>query len=121
MIFLKAHPSRPSPLLALITTTLLGLACPLAAQDSDPEPLVTDRPGFTESTVSVQPGRVQLEVYDVRGRRVRVLEDEIRPAGRFTMHWDGRDDRGESLAAGVYFVRYRANDFQASQRMVLMR
>lgn len=68
-----------------------------------------------------QPGHVQLEVYDVRGRRVRVLENEIRPAGRFVMHWDGRDDRGSELAAGVYFVRYRANEFETSQRMVLVR
>ena len=67
------------------------------------------------------PGKVQLEVYDVRGRRVRVLENEIRPAGRYTAHWDGKDDHGSSSAAGVYFVRLRSGSFEATQRMVLMK
>lgn len=68
-----------------------------------------------------KPGRVDLAVFDVRGRRVRMLEDEIRPAGRYTMHWDGRDDRGSELAAGVYFLRLQSGDFVASERTVLVR
>ena len=67
------------------------------------------------------PGRVDLAVYDARGRRVRRLEDEMRPAGRYTMHWDGRDDRGNRLANGVYFVRLRTPGFEASERVVLVR
>ena len=66
------------------------------------------------------PGRVDLAVYDARGRRVRQLEDEMRPAGRYTMHWDGRDDGGRALAAGVYFVRLQANDYVASKRVTLV-
>jgi hypothetical protein len=66
------------------------------------------------------PGRVDLAVYDARGRRVRQLEDEMRPAGRYTMHWDGRDDGGRALAAGVYFVRLHANDYVASKRVTLV-
>jgi hypothetical protein len=67
------------------------------------------------------PGPVRLEVYDLRGRRVRVLDDEIRPAGRYTMHWDGRDDRGRGLASGVYFLRLRAGIYESAQRIVLVR
>lgn len=66
------------------------------------------------------PSRVDLAVYDVRGRRVRQLEDELRPAGRYTMHWDGRDDRGNALANGVYFVRLQTADFEGSQRVLLV-
>lgn len=50
-----SHPAAAISLAFLISTTLL--VAPLAAQ----EPLVTDRPDFTESAVSVVPGRVQLE------------------------------------------------------------
>ena len=67
------------------------------------------------------PGVVDLAVFDVRGRRVRQLEDELRPAGRYTMQWNGRDENGQSLAAGVYFLRLQANEFVASQRVVLVR
>lgn len=52
------HPRRTTPRLAAMTTALLVWFSPdLGAQ----EPLVTDRPDFTESATSVVPGRVQLE------------------------------------------------------------
>jgi hypothetical protein len=51
------------------------------------------------------PGLTALEILDVRGRRVRLLDQRIRPAGDHAFHWDGRDDRGSRLPEGVYFVR----------------
>jgi hypothetical protein len=49
--------------------------------------------------------RVRLAVYGVDGRRVRSLLDEPASAGRFRVRWDGRDDGGRRVAAGVYFYR----------------
>jgi photosystem II stability/assembly factor-like uncharacterized protein len=48
-------------------------------------------------------GRLRLQVFDVAGRRVRTLVDEVRPAGRRSVAWDGTDDSGSSLPSGVYF------------------
>jgi hypothetical protein len=50
-------------------------------------------------------GRVQVNVYDVAGRRVRTLADRIVQAGELTLAWDGTDDTGAAVARGVYFVR----------------
>ena len=50
-------------------------------------------------------GDVSLAVFDVRGRRVADLVRGVRPAGRHTATWDGRDSAGEHVASGVYFVR----------------
>jgi hypothetical protein len=50
-------------------------------------------------------GRVRLDVYDVRGRMVRSLLDEVRPAGLQSVVWNGRDDDDRPVAAGVYLVR----------------
>jgi len=52
-----------------------------------------------------QAGRVQVQVYDVAGRRVRLLADRVFPAGEQTLVWDGTDDGGRKVARGVYFVR----------------
>jgi flagellar hook assembly protein FlgD len=49
-------------------------------------------------------GDVSLAVYDAGGRRVRSLEAGPHPAGAHTTVWDGRDDGGNAVAAGVYFV-----------------
>jgi flagellar hook assembly protein FlgD len=50
-------------------------------------------------------GRVQVNIYDVAGRKVRGLADRVFPAGEHTLQWDGTDDAGGKVARGVYFVR----------------
>ena len=62
--------------------------------------------------------RVSLQVYDVQGRRVRSLADDVRGAGRHVVTWDGRDEAGRRVGAGVYWARLVAGDQQRSQRMV---
>lgn len=49
--------------------------------------------------------RVSLDVLDVRGATVRRLFAGERPAGTHRVTWDGRDDRGEPAAPGLYFAR----------------
>jgi hypothetical protein len=65
------------------------------------------------------PGRVDLAVFDLRGRLVRVLVAEPLPAGHHAAVWDGRDDGGRTVAAGVYFARIRAVQATATIKMVL--
>jgi hypothetical protein len=50
-------------------------------------------------------GRVQVNIYDVAGRKVRGLADRVFPAGEHVLQWDGTDDAGGKVARGVYFVR----------------
>ena len=53
-------------------------------------------------------GVVEIEIYDVAGRRVRTLADRTRmSAGSHRFALDGRDDAGHRLASGVYFYRIR--------------
>jgi hypothetical protein len=51
---------------------------------------------------------VQVHLYNLRGALVRVLADERLAAGRHQLTWDGRDDDGNPVASGVYFVETRA-------------
>jgi hypothetical protein len=52
------------------------------------------------------PGKVDLRVYDLAGRLVRVLKSGVpEPAGVRETRWEGRDDRGRAVAAGVYVIR----------------
>jgi len=50
-------------------------------------------------------GAVSLRLVDVEGRVVRTLVDGVLPAGPVQQRWDGRDDRGNLVRAGVYFVK----------------
>jgi hypothetical protein len=53
---------------------------------------------------------VTLEVLDLRGRRIATLVAEPRAVGRHTVTWDGRDDRGATVASGTYLTRLRIRD-----------
>ena len=50
-------------------------------------------------------GRVQIQIFDVAGRKVRNLADRVFPAGEQELKWDGTDDAGRRVGRGVYFVR----------------
>jgi hypothetical protein len=71
----------------------------------------------------VRAARVSLSVYDVSGRLVKSLStgDEMREPGYYTVAWDSRDDQGRRVPAGVYFVRFSADDCQAVQKTVLLK
>lgn len=64
---------------------------------------------------------VTLTVYDMLGRRIRMLVDAPLPAGRHVVQWDGRDDRGVPVASGVYLYRLASGTFVAARKMVLVR
>jgi len=51
--------------------------------------------------------RVSLALFDARGRHVVTLRDEVLPAGRHEVHWDGRDAGGRAVASGTYFAHLR--------------
>ena len=50
-------------------------------------------------------GHVQLAIYDLLGRRVRLLSDGIQKAGSNTVTWDGTDQEDRPVPSGVYFCR----------------
>lgn len=50
---------------------------------------------------------VQLNVYNIRGEKVRTLVQDLLPAGEMELSWDGTDDAGKSVASGSYFARLR--------------
>ncbi|MEQ1834743.1 MAG: FlgD immunoglobulin-like domain containing protein, partial [Candidatus Eisenbacteria bacterium] len=64
---------------------------------------------------------VRLDVLDASGRRVRALRRGAESAGPHDCLWDGRDDAGRALPAGLYFVRLHAGDTFSMQRLALTR
>lgn len=64
---------------------------------------------------------VRLSVFDILGRRVRVLLDRKRPAGHHTLRWKGGAGTGAELASGVYIVRMRTESTSDSRRVSIVR
>jgi VWFA-related protein len=65
--------------------------------------------------------QVELTIYDVLGRKVRTLFEGYDYTGTHTVTWDGRADNGSQLGSGIYFYRLRADLFDQTKKMVLMK
>jgi len=61
-------------------------------------------------------GSVKLIIYDLLGREVAVLVNEEKPAGRYTVTWDGL-----RFSNGVYFYKLTAASFVETRRMLLLK
>jgi hypothetical protein len=66
-------------------------------------------------------GHVSIKIYDVAGRLVKTLVDEVREAGYHDAVWDGTNNRNTGVASGVYFYRMSTADYLKTSKMVLMR
>lgn len=65
--------------------------------------------------------KVTLTVYDILGRMVRTLVQGVEEPGRKSMLWDGRNDLGQQVSAGVYLYRIQAGDFNQTHKMLLLK
>ncbi|MBZ0270316.1 T9SS type A sorting domain-containing protein [bacterium] len=66
--------------------------------------------------------RIDLSVYDVRGRRVRALmRDRPLSSGHHEVAWDGVDGTGREVSSGVYFYRMTGRSASETRRVVLLR
>ena len=93
-------------------------AIPLALEQNSPNPFQ----GSTRLDYQLnEESPVQLDVVDASGRIVRTLVNEAKPKGRYSIIWDGRDQAGNALPAGVYFTRLRSKSAGESRKMHLIR
>ncbi len=67
------------------------------------------------------PATVVVEVFDIRGRKVRELENRLLPAGFHSVTWDATDAAANQAASGVYFYQVRSKTFAQTGKMILAR
>jgi len=65
--------------------------------------------------------RLRVEVYDLTGRRIAVVADEVFGAGANRVIWQGDNSSGRPVASGVYFVRLTGPGVELNQRAVLLK
>jgi hypothetical protein len=65
--------------------------------------------------------RVKLFIYNLLGQRIRTLFDGVRAVGTYSAQWDGLNDGGEQVAAGIYFLRMETDNLTLTRKMLLVR
>ena len=66
------------------------------------------------------PGNASLIIYNIRGQKVRTIISDYHNNERFVKSWDGLDDKGKRMAAGVYFYRLKTNETSIVKRLVYL-
>ncbi|MBU1355407.1 MAG: S8 family serine peptidase [Candidatus Edwardsbacteria bacterium] len=65
--------------------------------------------------------RVRINVYNISGQLVRTMVDAKQLPGYYNIAWNGRDNSGRPVSAGVYFYRLNAGDINLTKKMVLLK
>ena len=112
-----------------------GLGAPSANPEPEKSPEVTTllpnfpNPFNPETWIPyqlAQPAEVSVSIHSADGKLVRTLELGQMPAGAYqdkdrAAYWDGKNERGEAVASGVYFYTLKAGDFSATKKMLIMK
>jgi hypothetical protein len=113
------------------TMIVLPLQCPGASPVFDGPPVlnsgllsVSPNPANPKTVVRFELDRAQridLTVYDMRGRMIQTIASGLYPVGKQQVVWHGIDSHGRSQASGVYHVRLSTADGQFTQKLTLVR
>ena len=71
--------------------------------------------------VAAEQAMVSLKIYDITGKLVKTLANEVMPGGYYTVEWDGTNDHAASVAAGIYFYRLNAGEFVQTRKMIYLK
>jgi len=66
-------------------------------------------------------GLVSIKIHDLRGALVKTLVNDVQPSGYKTIKWDGTNDRGQKVSAGLYLYRIDAEGFTDTKKMALLK
>ncbi|MBW6513207.1 MAG: T9SS type A sorting domain-containing protein [Candidatus Syntrophosphaera sp.] len=110
-------------ILTAFTFVPAGGGSPIQDQVAGPVPLELNQnfpnpfnPSTSISFDLSRPGRVRLEIFDLRGRKVATLADEFKQAGHHALEWDARNQ-----ASGIYFCRLSSGSESISRKMLLLK
>ncbi len=68
-----------------------------------------------------QSGEIDLNIYDLGGHLIKTLATQEFAAGQYSRRWDGRDNSGSLMPAGVYLVRIQSVTATDSQKITLVK
>lgn len=87
--------------------------------------LAQNRPNPFKTTTEIDyglpaSGRVNLAIYNVLGQRVRLLVDDYLQAGNKSAIWDGKNDQGKRVSAGIYMYKLEVGSHAEMKKLILL-
>jgi hypothetical protein len=80
---------------------------------------------FNSSTIItyeiMKAGDVTLKIYNILGREVRSLVNNLQKPGNYKITWDGKNNQGKGVTSGIYFYQLKAGDYKETRKLVLIK
>jgi predicted phage tail protein len=111
-------------------SNIIEVTMPVSSDDPNNVPVVTELIGcypnpFNPSTTIKfsldSPQHVMIQIFDISGRNVGNLVDDIRNKGTYTVSWNGTDNHGNSLASGVYLIQMKAGTYAVTRKVMMLK
>ena len=115
---LKIFAGSPEFVASAIAEVLSLLPEAFALRQNYPNPF---NPATTIEFTLPKPQEISLVIYNLMGQEVRTLKRGMVDMGKHAIKWYGKDNLGQGVSSGVYFVRIYSPEFSASHKMVLMK
>jgi hypothetical protein len=64
---------------------------------------------------------VNIDIFNIKGQKIKTLVNEFSPSGDHQAAWNGTDDKGQNVSSGVYFYRITTDNYTSTKKMVLMK
>lgn len=68
-----------------------------------------------------QDANVAIEIFNVKGQKVRTLINDRLNAGSHSIVWNGTDDNGKNVSSGIYFFNMKSGKYTSTRKMILMK
>jgi len=78
-------------------------------------------PETTISYILQADTHVSINIYNIRGQKVKSLVNEFKTSGNHQVMWNGTDDKGLPASSGIYFYRMHAKEFMQAKKMILIK
>ncbi|MBC8415330.1 MAG: right-handed parallel beta-helix repeat-containing protein [Candidatus Cloacimonetes bacterium] len=66
-------------------------------------------------------GNVKLEIFNMKGQKVKTLIDEVLPAGGYSVFWNGTDSNSNRVSSGIYLYRLQTGSEKLVRKMLLLK
>jgi Peptidase family C25/FlgD Ig-like domain len=64
---------------------------------------------------------VSLEIYNIKGEKVRTLQKGVLPAKLHSLEWNGENNNNIQVSSGIYFYRMIAKEYSATKKMIMLK
>jgi hypothetical protein len=109
-----------------VDITFPGVGVEDATAVPQPVALAQNNPNPFHSTTTIsytldKAARIELSIYNIKGQLVKTLVDSPLSKGNHQTSWDGTDDHGHKVAAGIYPFKISNGKFTTSKKMILLK